>query len=317
MSIDRMSAVWGSKVYPGSKHTGLARFLLVAIADNASDDGFAWPGKDYLISKTKICGRHLQRLLPILHKSGELWVEQHYEEGDKTNYIVTLGLDDETIIKTLIERCHKPRDEAKTTLAGIKERLKAWNESNGGRDSESSLGKTQSPPRGDSESPEPSCNHHLEPSIQTDSRNGIMLTHPIQEESPAPELIRIELDANGDPIPAKNGSDILLQLCCDSADPKRKKLSQTEQQRWQDIRAWIEKEPISREAWVRDRAKRAKDKHWHFPGLLGAIENELAYGDWLAGRLREDEEIPKLKSKKPHNEGSEATRKFLEKKWGS
>ena len=140
-----------------------------------------------------------------------------------------------------------------------------------------------------------------------------MSTHPIQEEPPAPELVRIELDANGDPIPAKNGSDTLLQLCCDSADPKRKKLSQTEQQRWQNIRAWIEKEPISREAWVRDRAKRAKDKHWHFPGLLGAIENELAYGDWLAGRLREDEEdkIPKLKKQTQSAEEDDEGKKWF------
>lgn len=118
MSIGRMQAAWTQ-----SKATNLARFLLVAIADNASDDGFAWPGLDYLHSKTKISKRHITRLIKQLHNSGELWVEQHYETGGKTHYIITLGLDNDTLIKTLMERCGKSKTEATLIVADIRFRL--------------------------------------------------------------------------------------------------------------------------------------------------------------------------------------------------
>jgi len=69
MSIHQMNAVWKRSKQKGSK-----RLLLLAIADNANEDGTAWPGLDHLAGKTLLSRRHVSRLISELDGTDELAV---------------------------------------------------------------------------------------------------------------------------------------------------------------------------------------------------------------------------------------------------
>jgi hypothetical protein len=70
MSIKVMSAVW-----EGSKQEGGGLLTLLAIADHADDDGYAYPGVDRLAGRARVTSRHVRRLLRILESSGELVIQ--------------------------------------------------------------------------------------------------------------------------------------------------------------------------------------------------------------------------------------------------
>jgi hypothetical protein len=294
MSIDRMQAVWGGGNYPGSKHTGLARFLLVAIADNASDDGFAWPGISYLHKKTSISERHISRLIKQLHNSGELWVEQHHEEGNRTFYIVTIGLNDKAIIGTLTDRASKSLEEARKILAEIRKRLRGDDTTSppqkSGDDTTSPLGMTPRHGGDDTMLPEPSCNPHFEPSTLTDSDNFMLSNESKPKKEFGKSQIRVDVDDSGNEMPDEWSfeNDDLLRYCGNSTKPKRKTFaSAKEKRRWQKIRQWATEDQDAYR-WAIDRADRAQKKGWKFPGLLNAIENKVNFEDWKAGSLEED-----------------------------
>jgi DNA-binding transcriptional regulator YhcF (GntR family) len=68
MSIEVMSWVWKK-----SKATGTDKFVLLAIADNAWDDGSnAWPSINTISRKTGLSTRTVQRCIQNLHDLGEL-----------------------------------------------------------------------------------------------------------------------------------------------------------------------------------------------------------------------------------------------------
>ena len=69
MSVRMLTQVWYN-----SRHKGNALLLLLAIADNADDEGFAFPGIKYLALKARMSERNVQYLLRVLEKSGELKV---------------------------------------------------------------------------------------------------------------------------------------------------------------------------------------------------------------------------------------------------
>jgi hypothetical protein len=69
MSIEIMSKVWASSIHKGS-----SLLLLLAIADNANNDGGAFPGIDYLAHKVRMSRRQTQRLVQELDQSNELAV---------------------------------------------------------------------------------------------------------------------------------------------------------------------------------------------------------------------------------------------------
>lgn len=94
VSIKRMSAVWES-----SQHKGSDLLLLLAIADNAHDDGYAWPGIEYLGRKTRISKSTVLRSLKRLEESGELVIDHNRRRGNR--YIVTVGLDQQALLATL------------------------------------------------------------------------------------------------------------------------------------------------------------------------------------------------------------------------
>lgn len=67
MSVRQMAIVWAR-----SKQSGTALLLLLAIADFANDEGFAWPSIPTLGKKIRLTERSTQRLIERLEASDEL-----------------------------------------------------------------------------------------------------------------------------------------------------------------------------------------------------------------------------------------------------
>ena len=101
MSIKVMNRVWSDSEMKGSQ-----LLLMLAIADNANDDGFAWPGVHYLARKIRMSTRQVQRIVPDLIDAGELAVEFGAGRGNTHNYWILVGLDPAAIaeIKTNVRR---------------------------------------------------------------------------------------------------------------------------------------------------------------------------------------------------------------------
>ena len=69
------------------------KFVLMALADAAGDDGYCWPSIPTLARKTGMSERSVQRILRILEKSGLLKVEARFRgDGSATSngYYLTL-----------------------------------------------------------------------------------------------------------------------------------------------------------------------------------------------------------------------------------
>jgi len=93
-----------TRVWEQSTQKGSYLLLLLAIADNADDDGFAWPGMRYLAHKTRMSKRHVRRMLRVLEAAGELYINQRHTEGEKHQYIVLVGLSGSQISQSLIDK---------------------------------------------------------------------------------------------------------------------------------------------------------------------------------------------------------------------
>lgn len=79
MSIDVMNLVWRSTLEGSSK-----RFVLLALADRADDDGYCWPGVQNLVEKTGLSERTVQRALKDLEADQLLLHEARWTpQGDR------------------------------------------------------------------------------------------------------------------------------------------------------------------------------------------------------------------------------------------
>jgi len=84
MSIKRMVAVWEH-----SQASRNALLLLLALSDNADDDGYCWPGIEYLAHKIRMTPQSVINLTARLEELGELHVLHNRRYGNK--YLVTTG----------------------------------------------------------------------------------------------------------------------------------------------------------------------------------------------------------------------------------
>lgn len=82
MSIDVMNLVWRSTLEGSSK-----RFVLLALADRADDDGYCWPGVKTLVEKTGLSERTVHRVISELAASRLLLREERRTQrgGSDTN----------------------------------------------------------------------------------------------------------------------------------------------------------------------------------------------------------------------------------------
>lgn len=109
MSIAAMSRVWSE-----SQHKGNALLLLLAIADNADDSGWCWPGIQYLARKVKVTPQSIIRITKKLEQSLELTVLHNRRTGNK--YVIRLGMTDAEIVQVLKAKAPYLDDEQITNI---------------------------------------------------------------------------------------------------------------------------------------------------------------------------------------------------------
>jgi len=96
MSIKRVTSIWDK-----STHSGTALLVLLALADNADDNGLAWPSIPTLAQRARCGERAVKTHIQTLERSGEL--RTFRRKGRHNFYIVTVGLD-QTQIDSAVAR---------------------------------------------------------------------------------------------------------------------------------------------------------------------------------------------------------------------
>jgi hypothetical protein len=105
MSVKRITAVWDLSLAEGND-----RLIMLALADHADDDGFAWPGVERIAEKCRLSKRTVLRSIESLEALGELWVSRNRRRGN--HYIVIPGLTDDEIKTVLCKKCNLGPSEA-------------------------------------------------------------------------------------------------------------------------------------------------------------------------------------------------------------
>jgi hypothetical protein len=85
-----MSVKVSTKVWKGSRHNSGNLLLLLALADHANDEGFAWPGIPLLAQKARLSQRHTRRCLSQLVGSGELEILPNQAPSGRALYRIRL-----------------------------------------------------------------------------------------------------------------------------------------------------------------------------------------------------------------------------------
>lgn len=93
MSIKIMSAVWDEPDTKGSE-----RLVLLALADNANDEGFCWPSLETIARKCNISRRFVVRLLDSLEERGLVERERRTLKGMYTS----------TMYRVIVHKVVKP-----------------------------------------------------------------------------------------------------------------------------------------------------------------------------------------------------------------
>jgi Helix-turn-helix domain len=128
MSIRIMTQVWER-----SQHKGTELLLMLAIADNANDQGLAYPSKKTLAKKTRLSVRQVQRLIQVVARSRELQVSVGTGPRGCNEYRIHLGGDklspDETIRGDIQgtkrgDTAVSPEPTTQTNIALTREQLK-------------------------------------------------------------------------------------------------------------------------------------------------------------------------------------------------
>lgn len=115
-----MSASCMGEVFKHSAQRGNFRLVMLAIADNAQDDGFCWPGAKHIARKTSLSLRSVYRIIHKLENDGELFVHRRRKEGQTNQYIVLLGMSYRDIVETLRTRFNYGEKKIRTIISGIR-----------------------------------------------------------------------------------------------------------------------------------------------------------------------------------------------------
>jgi Helix-turn-helix domain len=124
MSMRMMTQVWER-----SQHKGSELLLMLAIADNANDQGLAYPSTKTLAKKTRLSNRQVQRLIRVVTRSRELEVSVGTGPRGGNEYRIHLGGDkmspDEIIRGTKRgDTAMSPEPTTQTEIALTREQLK-------------------------------------------------------------------------------------------------------------------------------------------------------------------------------------------------
>jgi DNA-binding MarR family transcriptional regulator len=115
MSIAIMTRVWSE-----SQHKGSELLLLLAIADNANDQGIAYPSVRTLAKKTRLHPHHVKKLLRVLEASGELVT--HIGTGPRgcNEYQIKLSTEEGSNLLPRMKSTGSPQDQ-KGVVRGLPE----------------------------------------------------------------------------------------------------------------------------------------------------------------------------------------------------
>lgn len=106
MSVKVMSLIWDR-----SRHQGSGLLIMLAIADNASDDGAnAWPSVTTLAKKTRLNIRSVPRLLKELEASGELTINRNAGPNRANSYIINIDT---------LTYCHPDLKDTDPVIEGV------------------------------------------------------------------------------------------------------------------------------------------------------------------------------------------------------
>lgn len=128
MSMRMMTQVWER-----SQHKGSELLLMLAIADNANDQGLAYPSTKTLAKKTRLSNRQVQRLIRVVTRSRELEVSVGTGPRGCNEYRIHLGGDKmspDEIIRDDIQGTKRgdivmsPEPNTKPNIALTREQLK-------------------------------------------------------------------------------------------------------------------------------------------------------------------------------------------------
>lgn len=121
MSIKIMQRVWEH-----SQHKGTDLLTLLALADNANDDGYCWPGvSDHLAHKTRLSPRTVGLRIKGLARTTEVAV--YPNPGTSHDYIITVGMSLSDVRKA-IHAIAKKRGISTRELAVIRHEFRGGSE---------------------------------------------------------------------------------------------------------------------------------------------------------------------------------------------
>jgi len=150
-----------SWVFDESPTDGAERLVLLALADNASEEGICWPSLNTIAGKAGITRRSVYRTMHDLQDKGIVVVEHRTlpnKVASQTNIYCICWTEEIRRAKRVEQRY-----QAALTLHKIKRSL--GTQSPQARDTESPGVGTQSPQGRDTESPKSYVNHQIEPSV--------------------------------------------------------------------------------------------------------------------------------------------------------
>lgn len=98
MSIDATKLVWEH-----SQATGTPRLVMLALADNANADGFAWPGHKTIADMCLCSERQVSRIIAELEAGRELYVERGVGRKNYTRYLITINVSADELSRRMVQ----------------------------------------------------------------------------------------------------------------------------------------------------------------------------------------------------------------------
>ncbi len=117
MSIDVSTRVWQQ-----SKQSGTALLVLLALADRASEDGYAYPGLEWIAERARVDVRQVRRLVRDLERRGDLYSMPGRGRSITSGYLVCVGLTADQIASVLVKRFDLAIPEAMTVAKTVTDR---------------------------------------------------------------------------------------------------------------------------------------------------------------------------------------------------
>jgi hypothetical protein len=105
-----------SRVLQHSRQSGSTRMVLTVIAEHADHDGWCFPDMGRIAARAGLKERQTRTHVRALDAAGELYCYQQRGRHRPNQYLVTVGLDEATIARTLAQRFPRAFD---TTTAAV------------------------------------------------------------------------------------------------------------------------------------------------------------------------------------------------------